>query len=67
MVGIAAGTARARFSVADLERAHKAAEKVGRVASWEIKPDGTIRVEFGETQPDNDDWRAGSPLYQGRA
>lgn len=60
-------TARTRFSAADLERAHKAAEKVARVAAWEIKPDGTIRVEFGDSQPDNDDWREGSPLYEGRA
>ena len=59
-------TARARFSAADLERAHKAASKVGRVASWEIKPDGTIRVEFGETQPDNDDFWNGSPLLENR-
>jgi len=58
---------RARFSVNDLHRAHKAAEKVGRVKSWEIRPDGTIRVEFGDGEPDNDDWRAGSPLYEGRA
>ena len=57
---------RAHFSTADLERAHKAASKVGRVASWEIKPDGTIRVEFGENKPDNDDWRDGSPLYEER-
>lgn len=58
-------TKAARFSAADLERAHKAAEKVARVAAWEIKPDGTIRVEFGEAEPAND-WREGSPLYEGR-
>jgi hypothetical protein len=52
-----------RFSTADLERAHKAASKVGRVASWEIKPDGTIRVEFGENKPDNDWWKD-SPLLE---
>lgn len=60
-------TRPARFSSADLERAHKAASKVARVAAWEIKPDGTIRVEFGEAQSDNDDWRADCPLYEGRA
>jgi hypothetical protein len=59
-------TKPARFSTADALRAHKAASKVGRVASWEIKPDGTIRVEFGENKPDNDDWRDGSPLYEER-
>jgi hypothetical protein len=59
-------TKPARFSTADAIRAHKAAEKVARVAAWEIKPDGTIRVEFGEAKPDNDDWRDGSPLYEGR-
>lgn len=58
---------RARLSVADLHRAHKAAEEVGRVKSWELRPDGTIRIEFGDATPDNDDWRQGSPLYQGRA
>lgn len=56
----------ARFSQADLTRAVKAAEKLGyRVAGWEIKPDGTIRVEFGDVEPAND-WREGSPLYEGR-
>jgi hypothetical protein len=59
-------TARTRFSAADLERAHKAASKVGRVASVEIKPDGTIRVEFGENKPDNDDFWDGSPLLEDR-
>ena len=52
-------TARARFSQADLTRATKAAEKAGlRVTGWEIRPDGSIRLEFGEFAPDNDDWRA---------
>ena len=52
------------FSTSDAIRAHKAASKVGRVASWEIKPDGTIRVEFGESEPDNDDWRDDCPAYR---
>jgi hypothetical protein len=52
----------ARFSQADLLRAMKAAEKAGyRVAGYEIKPDGAIRVELGEQEAE--DWRAGSPLY----
>lgn len=53
-----------RFSQADLERAHKAAAKVARVTAWEIKPDGTIRVEFGDSEADNENWFAGSPLYK---
>jgi hypothetical protein len=58
-----AGMSRAvRFSQADLIRAMKAAEKAGyRVAGYEIKPDGAIRVEIGEEKVE--DWRAGSPLY----
>lgn len=55
-------------SPADVARAKSAAEKAGlRLSALERKPDGTIRLEFGEQEPDNDDWRAGSPLYQGRA
>lgn len=56
-------TKAARFSQADLERAHKAAAKVGCVKCWEIRPDGTIRIEFGDFEPAND-WREGSPLYE---
>jgi hypothetical protein len=52
----------ARFSQADLIRAVKAAEKAGyRVAGYEIKPDGAIKVELGDQQ--EEDWRSGSPLY----
>lgn len=55
-----------RFSQADLIRAMKAAEKAGyRVAGYEIKPDGAIRVELGD-EPEQD-WRAGSPLYRSAA
>jgi hypothetical protein len=40
----------------------KAAEKAGyRVAGYEIKSDGSIKVELGEQE--QEDWRAGSPLY----
>lgn len=54
---------RPRFSQADLLRAMKAAEKAGyRVAGYEIKPDGAIRVELGEGE--TEDWRVGSPLYR---
>jgi len=57
-------TRAARFSQADLLRAMKAAEKAGyRVAGYEIKPDGAIKVELGDQDTD-DDWRAGSPLYE---
>jgi len=55
-----------RFSQADLIRAMKAAEKAGyRVAGYEIRPDGAIRVDVGEES--TEDWRAGSPLYRSAA
>jgi hypothetical protein len=48
-------------------RAKSAAEKAGlRLSALERKPDGTIRLEFGDADND-EDWRAGSPLYAGRA
>jgi hypothetical protein len=60
-------TARVTLSTAEVTRAKAAAEKAGlRLAAVERKPDGTVRWEFGE-EADNDDWRAGSPLYEGRA
>jgi hypothetical protein len=44
----------------------KAAEKAGyRVAGYEIKPDGAIKVELGEQSVE--DWRTGSPLYRNAA
>ena len=56
------------LSPAELSRAKAAADKAGlRLAAIERKPDGTIRFEFGADEADNDDWRAGSPLYAGRA
>ena len=52
----------AHFSQSDLIRAMKAAEKAGyRVAGYEIRPDGAIKIELGEQQ--EEDWRSGSPLY----
>lgn len=55
-------TKHVRFSQSDLIRAMKAAEKAGyRVAGYEIRTDGSIKVELGEQ--DVEDWRAGSPLY----
>jgi hypothetical protein len=40
----------------------KAAEKAGyRVAGYEIRSDGSIKVELGDHQ--EEDWRSGSPLY----
>ena len=57
-------TARARFSAADIERAKRAAEKAGLcLKGCEFKPDGSIKLEFGEFEVAND-WRAGSPLYE---
>jgi hypothetical protein len=53
-----------RFRPSDLERATKSAEKLGKVVTgWEIRPDGTIAIQFGEVEAAND-WRAGSPLYE---
>jgi hypothetical protein len=58
-------TARARFTQADLSKARTAADKAGlRLTGFEVRPDGTIRMEFGDWSQDNDDWRAGSPLYE---
>lgn len=58
-------TKPARFSQADLTRARAAADKAGlRLVGFEVKPDGTIRLEFGDWSQDNDDWRSGSPLYE---
>jgi hypothetical protein len=60
-------TRPARFSQSDLTRAKRAADKAGlRLTGCEIKPDGTIKFEFGEHEIVSD-WRAGSPLYEGRA
>lgn len=53
----------ARISSAEIEYAKAAAEKAGlRLAALEKRPDGTVKLEFGEFTA-NDDWRAGSPLY----
>jgi hypothetical protein len=44
----------------------RAAEKAGyRVAGYEIRTDGSIKVELGDQ--DIEDWRAGSPLYRSAA
>lgn len=57
-------TRAARFSQADLDRARKAADKAGlRLTGYEVRPDGTIRLEFGDWSQDNDDWRADCQLY----
>lgn len=54
----------ARISPAEVEHAKAAAEKAGlRLVGLQKSPDGTVKFEFGEYQPINDDWRAGSPLY----
>lgn len=53
-------TARARFSSADIARAKKAAEENGLcLKGCEFRPDGSVKLEFGEFS-DNDDWRAGT-------
>ena len=56
------GRMGARIRQADIDRAKKAADKAGLcLKACELRPDGSIRLEFGE--PLVDDWRAGSPLY----
>jgi hypothetical protein len=53
----------ARISCADVEHAKAVAEKAGlRLTALEKRPDGTVKMEFGEFEAAND-WRAGSPLY----
>lgn len=55
-----------RISEAEIARAKVAAEAAGlRLTAMEKRPDGTVKFEFGEFN-DNDDWRAGSPLYEQR-
>lgn len=53
----------ARVSYAELDQAKGVAEKAGlRLVGYEKRPDGTIKLEFGDVS--NDDWRDGSPLYE---
>lgn len=60
-------TKAARFTQADIKRAKEAADKAGLcLKGFEVRPDGSIKLEFGDIEM-TDDWRAGSPLYQGRA
>jgi hypothetical protein len=55
---------RPRISAADILRAKEAAEEAGlRLTGLEKRPDGTVKLEFGEQEAAND-WRAGSPLYE---
>lgn len=54
-----------RVSSADIQHAKAVAEKAGlRLTALEKRPDGTIKLEFGEFEQQGDDWRAGSPLYE---
>ncbi len=56
----------ARITQAEVLHAKSVAEAAGlRLAGLEKKPDGTVRLEFGEFE--EQDWRAGSPLYRNRA
>lgn len=56
---------RATLSWSEVEKAKAAADKAGlRLAAVERRPDGSVRWEFDKEAADNDDdWRAGSPLY----
>ena len=56
-------TARARFSQAEINQAKALAENAGlRLVGIEKRPDGTVKLEFGDLEAANDFW-AGSPLY----
>lgn len=55
----------ARISAADVLRAKEAAEEAGlRLRGLEKRPDGTLKLEFGEPEADNHNFFAGSPLYK---
>jgi hypothetical protein len=52
-----------RISYTEVEHAKAVAEKAGlRLVALEKRPDGTIKLEFGEKEPAND-WRAESRLW----
>lgn len=54
-----------RISSAEIERAKLAANDAGvKLVGFEKRPDGTIKLEFGDYG--EEDWRAGSPLYEAR-
>ena len=56
----------ARITQAEIAHAKSVAEANGlRLAGLEKRPDGTVKLEFGEFEAD--DWRKGSPLYQDKA
>jgi hypothetical protein len=51
-----------RITSAEIERAKDECAKAGvRLVGLEKRPDGTVKFEFGEFE--EEDWRAGSPLY----
>lgn len=53
----------ARVSHAELDHAKAVSERAGlRLVGYEKRPDGSIKLEFGEWET-NDDWKAASPLY----
>jgi hypothetical protein len=51
-----------RISAAEIERAKDECAKAGvRLVGLEKRPDGSVKFEFGDFE--EEDWRAGSPLY----
>jgi hypothetical protein len=51
-----------RISAAEIERAKDECAKAGvRLVGLEKRPDGSVKFEFGNFE--EEDWRAGSPLY----
>lgn len=54
-------TKPARFTQAEIDQAKALAENAGlRLAGIEKRPDGTVKLEFGELSALNDDWRSGT-------
>lgn len=60
-------TKPAAFRQADVTRAVNGVKAAGlSVAVVRLAPDGAVEIVTGPPIEDNEDWRAGSPLY-GRA
>ena len=54
----------ARVSSAELDHAKAVSEKAGlRLVGYEKRPDGPVKLEFGEWSELANDWKAATPLY----
>jgi hypothetical protein len=57
----------ARFTQAEIAKAKQLAEGAGlRLTGYLKAPDGTVKLEFGEPEAFNDDWRVGT-VFEKRA